>query len=78
MDEEEFFRKLSTLRSNTSLGDIVMIRSEKDKEVIKKFNTAQKNIYYGWKNRKNKNLELTEEEIIKRQKMALNFFKGIK
>ena len=78
MDEEEFFRKLSTLRSNTSLGDIVMIRSEKDKEVIKKFNTAQKNIYYSWKNRKNKNIELTTEEIIKRQQMALNFFKSQK
>lgn len=55
-----------------------MIRSEKDKEVIKKFNTAQKNIYYGWKNRKNKNVELTQEEIIKRQQMALNFFKSMK
>ena len=78
MDEEEFFRKLSTLRSNTSLGDIVMIRSEKDKDIIKKFNSAQKNIYYGWKNRKNKNIELSEEEIIKRQKAALAFFKSMK
>ena len=67
---------LSSLRSDTPLGDIVMIRAEKDKEVIKKFNSSQKNIYYSWKNREKKP-EYTEEEILKRQKEMLNIFKGL-
>lgn len=54
-----------------------MIRAEKDKEVIKKFNSSQKNIYYSWKNRKKKDIELTAEEILKKQQEALNFFKGL-
>lgn len=54
-----------------------MIRAEKDKEVIKKFNSSQKNIYYSWKNRQKRHIELTEEEILNKQKEALNFFKGL-
>jgi hypothetical protein len=54
-----------------------MIRAEKDKEIIKKFNSSQKNIYYSWKNRQKKNVELSEEEILKKQKEALSFFKGL-
>lgn len=55
-----------------------MIRAEKDKDIIKKFNSSQKNIYYSWKNRMNKKAELTEEEISKREQFALNFFKSFK
>lgn len=77
LDAQTYLNLLSTLRGETSLGDIVMIRAEKDKEIIKKFNSSQKNIYYSWKNRQKKQVELSEEEILKKQKEALNFFKGL-
>jgi hypothetical protein len=54
-----------------------MIRAEKDKEVIKKFNSSQKNIYYSWKERQNKKRVLTKEEILNKEKFALEFFKSL-
>ena len=77
MDEEEFFNRLSTLRADTSLGDIVSIRAEKDKEIIKKFNSSQRKIYNDWKNRKNKAIKMSEEDVLKRQKVALDMFKNM-
>ena len=73
MDEEEFFNRLSTLRADTSLGDIVSIRAEKDKEVIKKFNSSQRRIYNEWQNRKIENIskELTKEERIREEDFFL-------
>ena len=78
MDEEEFFNKLSTLRADTSLGDIVAIRAEKNKDIIKNFNSSQRAIYNQWKNREKQTIKLTEEEILKKQRFVLNYFKSLK
>lgn len=77
LDADTFTNLLSTLKSDTSLGNVVMIRAEKDRDVIKKFNSSQRNIYTSWKNRQNKAKTLTDEEILKRQKEALSIFKGL-
>ena len=42
---------------DTPLGQIVAIRSEKDADVINKYNDAQKKIYNDWKNRDKSNNE---------------------
>lgn len=72
MDEEEFFNRLSTLRADTSLGDIVSIRSETDKNVIKNFNSSQRRIYNEWKNRKIENIKKqSKEDILKAEDFLL-------
>lgn len=42
---------------DTPLGQIVAIRSEKDADVISKYNDTQKKIYNDWKNRDKSNNE---------------------
>lgn len=42
---------MSGLMSDTPLGQIVSIRSEKDSKTIKAFNSDQKRIYVDWRRR---------------------------
>ena len=58
---DEFLNLVSCLMPDTPLGQIVAIRSEKDADVIKEFNSAQRQIYDDWKNR-DKPEESTEEK----------------
>lgn len=75
MDEQEFFRKLATLRKG-ALIDVVRIRAEKNKDVIKKFNASEREIYNKWQNRKYENRkEYTKEELIEAQRGAQEAFK---
>lgn len=48
---DEFLNLASCLMPETTLGQIVAIRSEKDGEVIRNFNDAQRKIYNDWANR---------------------------
>lgn len=48
---DEFKSLLAGLAPETSLGRIVAIRSETDKEVVKHFTKDQKRIYDEWQNR---------------------------
>ena len=54
---DEFLNLTSCLMPDTPLGQIVAIRSEKDADVINKYNDAQKKIYNDWKNRDKSNNE---------------------
>ena len=79
MDEEEFFRKLKTIRADTSLGDIVQIRSAGPDE-RKHFNSSQRRIYNDWKNRANKemankNMNISKEDLEAREELIKNMFK---
>jgi len=49
---DEFKSLLSGIDPETSLGRMVAIRSESDKNVIKNFNKDQKRIHDAWRNRK--------------------------
>lgn len=48
MPWSEFCSLLSGIMPDTPLGQIVSIRSEKDKKIIKNFNANQKRIYNEW------------------------------
>ena len=54
---DEFLNLTSCLMPDTPLGQIVAIRSEKDADVISKYNDTQKKIYNDWKNRNKSNNE---------------------
>ena len=54
---DEVLNLTSCLMPDTPLGQIVAIRSEKDADVISKYNDTQKKIYNDWKNRDKSNNE---------------------
>lgn len=63
--------------NDTPLGQYISIRSEKDKEVIKKFSSNERKIYDQWRKRivSNKINSLTVEE---KQREVLAFQKVMK
>lgn len=63
MPWDEFCTLLCGLMPDTPLGQIVSIRSETDREVIKKFNSYQKQIYNDWRNRQAKKSALSKKEL---------------
>lgn len=52
MSWDEFCTLLSGLKPDTPLGNIVSIRSETDKEILKHFTPQQKKIKSDWQKRK--------------------------
>lgn len=65
---EEFRQLLSGLNSETPLGYVVQIRSEKDYKKIKEMSKNEKEIREKWTNFKNKNnkkIEINTEDISK-------------
>lgn len=65
---EEFRQLLSGLNSETPLGYVVQIRSEKDYKKIKEMSKNEKEIREKWSNFKNKNnkkIEINTEDISK-------------
>ena len=54
MSYQEFCSLLSGIMPDTPLGQIVSIRAEKNKEVIKHFTPEQRRIHMEWRNRKYK------------------------
>lgn len=55
MSYQEFCSLLSGIMPDTPLGQIVSIRAENDKEIIKHFTPEQRRIRMEWRNRRYKN-----------------------
>ena len=68
MTWSEFATLLSGLMPDTPLGQIISIRAEKDKEIIKRFT---KRIQSDWKRRQSKNVDKESYED------AMNAFKNM-
>ena len=71
MTWSEFATLLSGLMPDTPLGQIISIRAEKDKEIIKRFTKEQKRIQSDWKRRQSKNIDKESYDD------AMNAFKNM-
>lgn len=74
---EIVFDRIATLKPETSLGRIVGIRAEKDKERIKNFSTYERRIYDEWHNKDFNKVIMSEEEAAKRQNEVTNIFRAL-
>lgn len=75
MTWDEFTTLLSGLNSDTPLGNVVSIRSEKDPKRIKEFTKDQKRIHRDWQRKQAENM--TREEYDEAMKMFSNLFRGM-
>lgn len=62
MPWDEFCSYLSGIMPDTPLGNIVQIRSEENKDVLKNFTDEQKRIRSEWRNRMAKNMDKKQAE----------------
>lgn len=62
MPWDEFCSYLSGIMPDTPLGNVVQIRSEEDKEILKNFTPEQKKIRSDWRNRMAKNMDKKQAE----------------
>lgn len=62
MDWDEFATLLSGLNSETPLGAIIRIRSEKDRKRIKDFSKEERKIYNEWRARHARKTNATVED----------------
>lgn len=62
MSWNEFCTLLSGIMPKTPLGQIVSIRAEEDKDILKNFTEEQHKIRNEWRNRNNPIIEMTDEE----------------
>lgn len=62
MQWDEFMTLLSGLNGETPLGNVVRIRSEKDRKVINKFSKSERAIYNEWRSKKRRKPTGTSEE----------------
>lgn len=62
MPWDEFCSYLSGIMQDTPLGNVVQIRSEEDKEILKNFTPEQKRIRSEWRNRMAKNMDKKQVE----------------
>lgn len=75
MPWDEFCSYLAGIMPDTPLGNIVQIRSEEDKNIIKNFTFEQKRIRSEWRNRMAKNMDKKQaDDAIK---MFQNMFKEL-
>lgn len=75
----EFIALLGGLMAKTPLGQIISIRSENDKEVLKNFTPSQREIRNKWRNRYVKKIismdkKEAERQVLEFQKMMKNAF----
>ncbi|MDV3426665.1 MAG: bacteriophage Gp15 family protein [Bacillota bacterium] len=71
---DEFCSLLKGIMPETPLGQIVSIRSEEDKDILKNFTTEHHKIRNEWRNRNNKIIEMTEEEKAEKIKEVQELF----
>lgn len=71
MPWDEFCSYLSGIMPDTPLGNIVQIRSEEDKDILKNFTPEQKKIRSEWRNRMAKNMDKKQAEY------AIEMFKNM-
>ncbi len=57
MKWSEYIRLVSSLKPETTLGRIIAIRSEKNPEVLKKFNQDQRRIRHEWQEKQAMNID---------------------
>lgn len=78
MPWDEFCSYLSGIMPDTPLGNIVQIRSEEDKKILKNFTTDQKRIRSEWRNRIAKNVDKVtyDDAIIGFQNMFKQLSQG--
>lgn len=62
MDWKEFTILLHSIMPDTPLGQIVQIRAEEDKDILKGFSKEQHAIRNRWRNRHDEAAGMTEEE----------------
>lgn len=62
MSWNEFCTLLSGIMPKTPLGQIVSIRAEEDKDILKSFTDEQHKIRNEWRNRNNPVDDMTDEE----------------
>lgn len=75
MEWGEFISLLSGLNSETALGNIVRIRSEKDPEELKRFSKEEKRIRSEWLNKTA--FKITEEDYNQVMESIKNMFKNM-
>lgn len=69
MSWSEFCTLLAGIMPETPLGQVVSIRSENDKEVLKNFTKEQHRIRNEWRRRRTKAVALNKDEVKKQLKM---------
>ena len=62
MSWHEFCTLLTGIMPKTPLGEIVSVRSEEDKDILKNFTKEQHKIRNDWRNRVNPIRDMSEEE----------------
>ena len=77
MSWSEFCSLLSGIMPKTPLGQIVSIRAEEDKDMLKNFTKDQHQIRNDWRNRNNSVNEMTDEEKAEKVKEAQEMFKNM-
>lgn len=70
----EFCTLLKGIMPKTPLGQVVSIRAEEDKDILKNFTKEQHEIRNDWRNRNNSVMEMTEEEKAEKIKEVQNIF----
>ncbi len=79
MSWDEFCTLLSGLKSDTPLGNIVSIRSETDKNILKNFTPQQRKIRNDWQRRKAKkivNMDQYKQDMQMFEKMFASLAKA--
>ena len=69
MSWSEFCTLLAGIMPETPLGQVVSIRCENDKEVLKNFTKEQHRIRNEWRRRRTKAVALNKDEVKKQLKM---------
>lgn len=67
LDWSEFSSLLSGLMPKTPLGQIISIRSEDDKEMLKNFNKYQRKIRSNWRSKQAKLNSIEDNEIMMKE-----------
>ena len=73
----EFCSLLKGVMPKTPLGQIVSIRAEEDKDILKNFTKDQHQIRDEWRNRNNPINEMVDEEKAEKVKEAQEMFKNM-
>ncbi|NOW84276.1 hypothetical protein B0H39_002157 [Clostridium beijerinckii] len=68
MTFSEFCTLLTGIMPKTPLGQIVSIRAEEDKDMLKNFTKEQHEIRNEWRNKNNPVVDMTEEEKAQKAK----------
>lgn len=77
MSWDEFCTLLAGIMPKTPLGEIVSIRAEENKDILKNFTKEQHKIRNDWRNRNNPIKDMTDEEKAEKVKEAQQLFKNM-